>query len=246
MIPLFKRIISSKLYEEVLKAQEAQLPVVFLGGKCDEKISWQDDIKNALGDKIFFLDPYDPHWKAEDNIYDEVAGLLVADYVVYYNPGGMSEKEQKVLDIFQKEYTEFDDLVALRKYLEGIARPSMKASKEGRMKKIAAVTAELDKIAEDLEKSGGERLALEVDRISDHLEKKALYNPMGWMPGRGVNVGLGKGYGMAWMPGKRLPNPQEQKQRAWFCPGCGRKIRQFGCGCFKPMCPLCKAHMQPC
>ena len=59
--------IAGKLQKYIDKAKEQNdLPSVFLGGSCDDDKEWREEIKREFKDQFFFVDPYDPDWKAED------------------------------------------------------------------------------------------------------------------------------------------------------------------------------------
>lgn len=113
------------------------------------------------------------------------------------------------------------------------------------MKKIAEITARLDRIADGIQASHPEA-ALAIDRVSDHLERRA-YSPQGWLPGRGMGPGIGRGYGMGWMPGRRFigPAPMESGPAGYCqCPQCGMRQR-FDLS--RPMvgnCPQCGIKME--
>ena len=83
-------VTSSKLEPAVKKSLTSKKPSIFLGGLCVDN-SWREEIKEEFGDKLFLLDPYDTKWKAEDNIYDELAGLVNADHVIFYKGGKGTE-----------------------------------------------------------------------------------------------------------------------------------------------------------
>lgn len=118
--------IAGKLEEDIKKADTAKKPSVFLGGKCEEGNEWRKEIKKEFGDAFFFLDPYDPHWEPDENIYDELAGIANADYTVFYKGGKGSDSEQEFADLVDQEYKEFENLGQLRAYLKRISEPAKK------------------------------------------------------------------------------------------------------------------------
>jgi hypothetical protein len=117
----FLRKIASKLLKEVLKARNiTNLPVVFLGGLCEDN-DWRKEIQKEFKNKFFFLDPYDKNWDPKDNIYDELAGMLSSDYVVFFKGGKGSAKEQRFMDVMKKgDYKNFNRFQDLKDYLNKI------------------------------------------------------------------------------------------------------------------------------
>ena len=115
-------VTSSKLEKDVKKAIISKKPSLFLGGLCEDT-SWREELKKEFSDKFYILDPYDEDWKAEDNIYDELAGLVNADYIVFYKGGDGTKKEKTFLDNIQEtsSYKEFDDMLKLKDYLKTIS-----------------------------------------------------------------------------------------------------------------------------
>ena len=113
---------ASKLFKDVMKSEKSEKIVVFLGGLCSEE-NWRTPIKKDYEDKIFFIDPYDEKWKPDDNIYDEVAGMLTADFVIFYKGGIGTEREKKLLKFLDEDYEEFSDLNKIRNYLDRILKP---------------------------------------------------------------------------------------------------------------------------
>jgi hypothetical protein len=125
-IRIASKIVLAKLEKEIEKAKKADLPSVFLGGLCDDDNEWRQKLKKEFKDKLFFIDPYDPDWNPEENIYDELAAIINADYTVFYKGGKGSEREQWFMNQSDREYADFDDLDKLRAYLERLAEPVMK------------------------------------------------------------------------------------------------------------------------
>lgn len=114
-------IISSKIQDQVIKALNIKKPVVFLGGTCEDN-SWREKIRDKFDDKFYLIDPYDLHWDPADNIYDELAGIVNADYVIFYKGKDGTEKEKKFLDnIGNKDYKEFEDLDKVMSFLKEIS-----------------------------------------------------------------------------------------------------------------------------
>ena len=111
------RKISSKILKDIHKAQNSKKITVFLGGLCADGNAWRKDVKAELKDKIYFIDPFDKNWDPTDNIYDELAGMLIADHVIFYRGGKGSKNEQKFLDIISEKYKSFKDLDKLKSYL---------------------------------------------------------------------------------------------------------------------------------
>lgn len=126
----FIRKIASKFLKNVLEAQNSRKIVVFLGGLCDDDNAWRKQIKKEFKDKnIYFLDPFDKNWEPSSNIYDELAGLLIADYVVFYKGGKGTKKEKKFLEVVEeKEYKYFDNIEDLKNYIREISIPTKRES----------------------------------------------------------------------------------------------------------------------
>lgn len=113
-----KFIFAANLRKEIPEAKKGGKPSVFLGGDCSDDNAWREDIKKRFSDKFLFLDPYDKDWTPEDNIYDELAGLMVADYVIFYKGGEGSAKEKSFLDTVSGGiYFEFDDIKDIVNFL---------------------------------------------------------------------------------------------------------------------------------
>jgi 2'-5' RNA ligase len=115
------RRIASTLDRDLKKVDDSDKTVVFLGGDVTDRY-WRKEIKEEFSDKIMLLDPYDKDWEAEDNIYKELEGLMKSDYVVFYNGGEGSKKEQEFLDHVKKGgYKEFNNIKELKDYLSSIS-----------------------------------------------------------------------------------------------------------------------------
>jgi 2'-5' RNA ligase len=122
---------SSKIEKIVQRARDTNGKVkVFLGGSCKDN-AWRDEITKEFGDYFFFIDPFDDDWEPEDNIYDELAGMINSDYVVFYKGGDLSEREQDFLKNIGRKDTlvpEFEDLGKLKEFLRGIQKKTKKLS----------------------------------------------------------------------------------------------------------------------
>ncbi|MDO8640937.1 MAG: hypothetical protein Q7R33_05285 [Nitrosarchaeum sp.] len=95
---------------------------VFLGGSTKDN-KWREKIKTEYGKRLVLLDPYDDNWDYK-NIYDECLGMLKAYYVVFYQGGDLSKKEQQFLSAMNHGYKVFDDLTSLKEYLDVMAKLS--------------------------------------------------------------------------------------------------------------------------
>jgi hypothetical protein len=111
------------LKRDIELAKETNKPTVFLGGECG-KDNWRDTIIEKYSKNFLFLDPYEPNWSPQENIYDELTGLIVADYPVFYHGGKGSEKEMTFLENVSKPYYSFNDLTKLEQFLDGILKNS--------------------------------------------------------------------------------------------------------------------------
>ena len=113
---------ASELRGKMLKALESGKPSVFLGGDCSDDNEWRKTLEKEFGDDFALIDPYDEGWDAEDNIYDEAAAMLNADYVLFYKGGKGTEKEKGLLNDIGSggSYEEFDDLDAVREFLKDV------------------------------------------------------------------------------------------------------------------------------
>jgi len=106
----------SELQDDVKKSEKKNNLTVFLGGTVSD--DWRDEFKKKYGTKLSLLDPYDDDWSPEENIYDEIAAMQNADYVVFYKGGEFTEREQKLLDSIDRDYNEFTDLKKMHTYFD--------------------------------------------------------------------------------------------------------------------------------
>lgn len=111
---------ASKILKTVKRAPRSNKMVVFLGGECDKDNPWRSEIKKEFKDTIFFIDPYDTNWDPKDNIYDELAGMLVSNHVLFYRGGKGTKKEKEFLEITKQKYREFNNLDKLRSFLKNL------------------------------------------------------------------------------------------------------------------------------
>jgi len=119
----FTTDVLASLKSDIKKSDKVKKVVVFLGGECPKGNEWREDIKKEFKDKIFFLDPYDESWKADENIYNELEGLLKADHVIFYKGGEGTKKEEKFLDsIGGGKYSTFNKLEDLKSYLNKVSK----------------------------------------------------------------------------------------------------------------------------
>lgn len=119
---------ASALKGRLRKAIESGKPIVFLGGECSDDNEWREELEREFGGKLALVDPYDEDWKAEDNIYDELVALLKADHVVFYKGGKGTDREKDFLKRVGDPdgYESFEDLEALKVYLENLSKPVSK------------------------------------------------------------------------------------------------------------------------
>lgn len=156
-------------------------------------------------------------------------------------------KRWKKLWISYKNLSE-EDKDKDREWGEKVIKIVKKYNKEGstmrriRLTKIASMVNALDKMADEIQQQD-ENLALTIDKLSDFVERKAYY-PMGWLPGRGLGPGRGRGFGMGWMPGQRVTRPGPGPGGLLVCPGCGYKIKHTrNMPCALTACPQCGTSM---
>lgn len=113
--------VESNLSQDLSKEKISKKPSVFLGGVVKGE-DWRKEIKEEFSDFFFFLDPFDPKWDPEENIYDELTAVSAADYVVFYKGGEGSSKEQEFMKSLDKAYKSFSDLDKLKSYLKRISK----------------------------------------------------------------------------------------------------------------------------
>lgn len=94
--------------------------VIFLGGECPADNGWRKELKKEYKTKYDFIDPFDEDWAAEDNIYTELLGTLIADYAVFYKGGEGTAKEKGFLDTLGVPYEDFTDIEELYEYLDSL------------------------------------------------------------------------------------------------------------------------------
>jgi len=119
-------LVVASLDADMKRARSSRKPSVFLGGWCQDN-DWRKKIKRIFKDSLVLMDPYDPEWTAADNAYDELASMVLADYVVFYKSGEGSYKEMQFLkDIGEKDkYEVYDSLDDVISTLKEIASPGM-------------------------------------------------------------------------------------------------------------------------
>jgi len=81
---------------------------IFLGGAVSgPQANWREGIKRKLWEKGHsVIDPRKPFvkWNPLSDIYKELAGMMRADKVFFFRPGGFSEREKAVLEAAKKPY----------------------------------------------------------------------------------------------------------------------------------------------
>lgn len=118
---------AGKLQKDIDKAKsQNNLPSVFLGGSCDDNNAWRKNVKEEFKGKFFFVDPYDPEWEAEGNIYEELAAILNVDHIIFYKGGKGTEREKKFMENTDKDYKSFEGLDELKSHLKAIIPPALK------------------------------------------------------------------------------------------------------------------------
>jgi len=137
---------ASVLKGRLRKALESGKPLVFLGGDCTDN-AWRKELEDEFGDKLALIDPYDADWEAEDNIYDELAALIKADHVVFYRGGKGTEKEKEFLRKVgdADDFESFEELEALKVYLENLSKPVLKVAKSTGEYKSSTTQVDLPK-----------------------------------------------------------------------------------------------------
>jgi ATP dependent DNA ligase C terminal region/ATP dependent DNA ligase domain len=133
------KVKTASIKENVEEASKTSKPSVFLGGYCKNN-KWREDLKKQFGKDLFFIDPYDKDWKPEENIYDELSGLMIADYRIFYKGGEGSEKEEKFLEYTDKDFIICNNSDDLKSAL------NMILTKEDKKKANKVVAAYLQRI----------------------------------------------------------------------------------------------------
>ena len=81
---------------------------IFLGGAVSgPQANWREPIKRKLwAEGHSVIDPKRPfrEWNPLKHIYKELGGMMKADQVFFFRPGGFSEREKSVLDAARKPY----------------------------------------------------------------------------------------------------------------------------------------------
>lgn len=204
----------ARLEKEIEKAKKADLPSVFLGGSCEDNNDWRRGLKKEFEDKLYFIDPYDPNWDPEENIYDELAAIINADYTVFYKGGDGTRREQWFMDQADREYADFNDLDKLRAYLERLVEPVKRAC-----------------ISEPLK-----RLAGDVDPFGHMKMFKVL--PKGWPANHWVPIcescmeGKHISYGIHHMPADPKKEEEEGNLARYGCKNIGEiDGKRYQCNC---------------
>lgn len=166
------RLITSFLTEkEILKAPKAGIPVIFLGGDCEDN-SWRKEIEKEFGDDLYLLDPFDKKYDPAKNTYKEVAGMINSDYVIFYKGGKQTSREKDFLDLIGRRdglVKEFKDLENLKKFLRKI-----------KDKKLESISSKIKKCARMLSKYALPHFELSkqhrgVDLHFEKMDKDSIY-----------------------------------------------------------------------
>jgi len=139
--------IASKIRKDILRAQNSDRVTMFLGGLCDKENAWRKEVKKEFGDRIFFIDPYDKNWEPEDNIYDELCGMLTANYTIFYKGGKGTKREKKFMDMTGGKYSVFDDVEKLKAYLGRVSKKAQDKKTTKGIKKHAYPDSFKDEIS---------------------------------------------------------------------------------------------------
>ena len=105
---------------ELMNKKEAskEKPTVFLGGDVSKE-DWRKPVmEHFKGQQVQLLDPTDPNWTAEENIYLELADAATADLIIFYKGGEGTQKEMGFFDELEMDYEEYDDIDALIQGIE--------------------------------------------------------------------------------------------------------------------------------
>jgi hypothetical protein len=163
----------ANLQQDINNAEHSSRKSVFLGGKTDPNDAWREQIKNSLGDKFVFMDPYDDNWDPLDNIYDECNGLLKADYIVFYKGGKQSIKEQAFLSNFNKPYFTSNNIIEILEYLKKI-----------KIKKNAALFEEMTQNQQQQYLDDHPSSKKRIDQIGQNIADKLSVTFNGKWPGQ--------------------------------------------------------------
>jgi 2'-5' RNA ligase len=187
-------VIASKLEKDVQKAKHSKKPSVFLGGSCEDN-EWRKGVKKEFGDSFFFLDPYDENWDPTDNIYDELAGMINADWIIFFKGGKQSKREKDFLENVDMpdNFKEFESLSELKSFLQRL--------KDKKAKRFECVSAGLYRCAGELIKQSMPWIHRYPDSIDlffedldqdsknlvtkDFSEGKIIHIPSMSIPGKG-------------------------------------------------------------
>lgn len=124
------RLITSYLSDkEIIKAPKSGIPVIFLGGDCQDN-SWRKEIEKEFGEDLYLLDPFDRNYDPAKNTYKEVAGMINSDYVIFYNGGKQSDREKKFLELIGRRsgiVKEFDNIDSVKKFLNKLKEKNLKS-----------------------------------------------------------------------------------------------------------------------
>lgn len=161
---------ASKLEKTVQKATKTDKVKVFLGGLCDHN-EWREELKKEFGGSFFFMDPYDENWDPKDNIYDELAGMVNADYIIFYKGGKQTEREKDFLkNIGEKDpakIKEFEDLNKIKEFLKSIKKMTKKACVADVLRRCASILNKSAVPYENTLNKGG------IDFIFESLDNKS-------------------------------------------------------------------------
>jgi hypothetical protein len=124
------RLITSYLSDkDIIKAPKSGIPVIFLGGDCQDN-SWRKEIEKEFGEDLYLLDPFDRNYDPAKNTYKEVAGMINSDYVIFYNGGKQSDREKKFLELIGRRndlVKEFDNIDSVKKFLNKLKEKNLKS-----------------------------------------------------------------------------------------------------------------------
>ena len=167
------RLVTSFLTEkEILKAPKAGIPVIFLGGNCEDN-SWRKEIEKEFGEDLYLLDPFDKKYDQAKNTYKEIAGMINSDYVIFYKGGKQTSREKDFLDLIGRRDSlvkDFKDIESLKKFLRKI-----------KDKKLESISSKIRKCAKMLSKYAMPHFELSkqhrgVDLHFEKMDKDSIYN----------------------------------------------------------------------